>query len=133
DRFAKTEIHVALSHLMDQLVDDLGVDELEGPVAAVDHRHLHAKRGEHRCVFDADHSCANDHQCARQSFETADVVAGDNCLAVRLEVGGRYRARPTGNEDIGGGNVAPGPAIGDAYAVRVDESGLAAHHIDAVA
>src|SRR6266436_7099173 len=118
---------------MYQLVNDLGVYELERPVAAVDHRNLDAEGRKHRCVFDADDSSADDGQCARNSLESADVVARDDRFAVRLDVRGRHGARSTRDEDVGGGDLAPALGAGDPYPVRVDERRLAAHHVDSIA
>jgi hypothetical protein len=47
---------------MYELVHDLGVHELERPVAAVDHRDLDAERREHRCVLDADNAGPDDRE-----------------------------------------------------------------------
>ena len=60
DGLAEAELDVPLAHLVNQLVDDLGVDELERPVALVDDRDFHAERREHRRVLDADHAGADD-------------------------------------------------------------------------
>ena len=43
DRFAEAEVRVPFPHLMYQLVHDLGVHELERPVAPIDHRDLDAE------------------------------------------------------------------------------------------
>ena len=68
DGLAEAELHVALSHLVNQLVDDLGVDELERSVALVDDRHLDAERREHRRVFDADDAGADHGERSREAL-----------------------------------------------------------------
>ena len=50
---------------MDQLVDDLAIEELERPLALVDDGHLHAERGKHGGVLDADHPGTDHRQGAR--------------------------------------------------------------------
>ena len=91
--FAKSELDVPLSHLVNQLVDDLGVDELERPVAPVDDRDLDAERGEHRRVLDADHAGADDGERARKPLEAADLVARDD--RTRRPTRRRAAARPS--------------------------------------
>ena len=70
---AEPERDVALAELVQQLVDDLAIEELERPLAALDQRHLNADGGEHRRVLDADHAGA-DHGQVRGSFLRFDEL-----------------------------------------------------------
>ena len=118
---------------MNELVHDLGVHELERPVALVHHRHLDAERGEHRRVLDADHARADDRQRSRQPGQTADVVARDHGVAERAHGVRGHGARAARDQHVRRGDFAPALATGDAQAMRIDERRLAAQDVHAVA
>ena len=82
------------------------VEELERPRPLIDHRHLHAERGEHRRVLDADHARADDDHRPRQLFEAEDRVGGRDGLAVDLHAGRLAGHRADGDEDVLGGQAA---------------------------
>ena len=120
---------------MDQLVDDLGVDELERTVAPVDHRDLDAERGEHRCVLDADHPCADHGEGAGKPAQGADFVTRDHALAIRLNALRRHGLRTGGDENVGSRDLAPGLSVRarNAQSMRIGERRIAAQDVDAVA
>mgnify|MGYP001344260700 CR=1 FL=1 len=65
ERLLEPERDVHVAHLMHQLVDDLGVEKLEGTRATIDQRDLDANRGEDRRVLDANDAGADDGEFAR--------------------------------------------------------------------
>ena len=118
---------------MQQLVDDLGVEKLEGPVAPVDHRHLGAQRGEHRGVFDTDDARADDGEGSRNSRQRADLIARKDRLTIHGCAWWRSRPRTDGDEDERGRDIANAQGRCHAQGVRIDEGGAAAQNIDTVA
>ena len=133
DGVAAAEHDVALPHLVDQLVDDFLVEELERPRPLIDHRHLHAERGEHRRVLDADHAGADDDHRPRQLVEAEDRVGGRDGLAVDLHAGRLAGHGADGDQDVGGRQAARARRRLDAQRVRVFEGGAAVHEAHVVA
>ncbi len=60
DAFAEPEDHAQRAGVMEQCFDDFAIAEFEQLCAAVDDGDLHAQRGEHDGVFEADHAAADD-------------------------------------------------------------------------
>src|SRR5262249_60726654 len=56
DRLAQAKRHVAMPHLVDELLDDLSVQELERTLPLLDKRDGNAERREHRGVLDSDNT-----------------------------------------------------------------------------
>ena len=67
DAFAQAEDHAQRAGMVEQRLDDLAVAEFEQLRAAVDDGHLHAERGEHDGVFEADHAAADDDHRTRHA------------------------------------------------------------------
>ena len=134
DRLTEAKIHIPLSHLVNQLVDDLGVDELERPIAAIDDRDLDAERREHRRVLDADDAGADDREGAGKPLHASDVVARDDRLTVGRDSGRRHRRGSGRDEDRSRTRSrATRRRRRDANAMRIDERRFAAKDVDAVA
>ena len=80
DAFAQAENHAERAGMVEQRFDDFAVAELEQLRAAVDDRDLHAERGEHDGVFEADHAAADDDHRAGHAAEREDFVGVEDRL-----------------------------------------------------
>lgn len=88
DGFAEPEQDAAVAHLMDQLVDDLSIQEFQRAFAPIDDGDVHAKCGEHGCIFNADYAAADHDHAAWDFLNLEDIVAVDDELAVDREIAG---------------------------------------------
>ena len=100
DAFAQPEHHAQRAGVVQQRVDDFVVAEFEQLRAAVDDRHLHAERGEHDGVFQADHAAADDDHRARDAGQVEDFVGVEDRFAVERNVVGPRRPRAGGQQDV---------------------------------
>ena len=132
-RLAAAKGDVRLAQLVDQLVDDLMVDELQGPGAPVDDRHLHPQGGKHGGVLDAHHAGADHGEVARQVVDVEDVVRGHDRLAVRGQPGRIAGAGAHGDQHLV--HRQPAPALEPLHqnGVGIDEGGASPDDLDVVA
>ena len=100
DAFAQPEDHAQRAGVVEQRVDDFAVAEFEQLRAAVDDRHLHAERGEHDGVFEADHAAADDDHRPRHVRQVEDFVGVEDRFAVERNVVGPGRAGAGGEQDV---------------------------------
>ena len=133
DAFAQPEHHAQRAGVMEQRFDDFAVAEFEQLRAAVDDGHLHAERGEHDGVFEADHAAADDDHRTRHAAEREDFVGVENRLAVERDMVGSRRPGAGGQQDVPAFEDLWLAAAGDFDAVRIDERRFAADDVDAVA
>ena len=119
--FTEPEGDVALAELVHQLVDDLAIEELERPLAALDQGHLHADRGEHRRVLDADHTGAHHRQRSRQLLEGHELIRVQHDLAVRLDTRRRRRSRTDRDDHVPRRDPAHAAVAADRQSVRIDK------------
>ena len=129
----KPEQHALRAGVVQQRFDDFVVAELEQVGAAVDHRDLHAQRGEHDGVFQADHAAADDDHRPRHARQIEDLVGIENRFAVERNVRGPRGPRAGGQQDVLGLEDLPFAAAADFDAVRIDERRLAVRDVHAVA
>jgi len=111
-----------------QLVHDLAIEELEGPLALLDDRHLGAELREHRGVLGPDDPGADDRQRPGHRLQADDVVAREDRLAVGLDPRGLRGVRAHAHEDELGGELPFRVRHPHADRVRVHEVRLAPDH-----
>ena len=131
--FAEPERDVALAELVHELVDDLAVEELERPIAALDQGHLHPDGREHRRVLDADDAGADHGQGPGQGFQAHDLIRVEHDLAVRLHAGCRRRARADRDDDVARPHPGRAGLGADGQRVRIEKGRLALDERDVVA
>ena len=124
DRLAQAKRHVAMPHLVDELLDNLAVQELERPLPLLDERDGNAQRREHRGVLDSDNTAAHYGHGPGNLLEVDHVVARDDDLAVGGDAGRGRRLRPHGDHDVLGRDSPPAVALAHLKGVRVGERGL---------
>ncbi len=100
DAFAQPEDHAQRAGVVQQRVDDFVVAEFEQLRAAVDDGHLHAERGEHDGVFEADHAAADDDHRPRHVGQVENFVGVEDRFAVERNVVGPRRPRAGGEQDV---------------------------------
>ena len=134
DGGAEAQPDIAVAQLVDELLDQLLVDEVEEAVARLDQRHRHVERREDRGVFDADDPGADDGEAARQLRQVDDLVAVEHRAAVEGHIVRPEGPRADGDEDVlAGVGVDVAVLLGDLDGVRIEEAGLAARGLHAVA
>src|SRR5262249_28621139 len=133
DRLAQAKRHVAMPHLVDELLDDLSVQELERTLPLLDERDGNAERREHRGVLDSDNTAAYYGHGPGNLLEVDHVVAGDDDLAVGGDAGRGRRPRPDGDDDVLGRDSSPAVALAHLEGVRVGERGLPPDDRDVIA
>ena len=133
DAFAQSEYHAQRAGVVEQRLDDFAVAEFEQLRAAVDDGHLHAERGEHDGVFEADHAAADDDHRTRHVAEREDFVGVEDGLAVERDMARSRRPRAGGQEDVPAFEDLWFAAAGNFDVVRIDERRFAADDVDAVA
>ena len=124
-RLAEAEGHVAVPHLMDQLIDDLPVEELERAVAPLDQGDGHAQGRKDRGVFDPDHAGPHDGHRAREVLQLDHLVGVEDHLAICLDPGRGRRLGADGDDDVGPRDVPPPALPVHGQRVRVHERRLA--------
>jgi hypothetical protein len=130
---AEAERDVARAHLVEQLVDDLAVEELEGPLPPLDQRHRHAEGGEDRGVLDADDARADHGECPRELLQLHHVVGVQDDLAVGPDPRRVGRMGADRDQDVLGGDLPPAAVRADHQRVGIDERGLAGQERHVVA
>ena len=110
-------------HRAAQALADLGVEERQEARAALDERHLHVHRREHRRVLAADDAAADDEHRLREAIDLEDGVRVVDVLVVERDVRRVVRLRARGHEE----HLARDPpgraaAAGDLDGVGVDEA-----------
>ena len=74
---ATPEGDIHLTQLVDELINDLMVEELQGSRALVHDGHLQSQGREHGGVLDANDTGTHDHHRSRQALEIQQAVGGD--------------------------------------------------------
>jgi len=77
---------------MQQRFDDLTIAEFQQLRAAIDDGHLHAERGEHDRVFEADHAATHDDHRPRHARQAQNLIRIEDRFAVERNVTGAGRA-----------------------------------------
>ena len=131
----KLQGHAVLPYWVDQRIDNLVIDESEQAWPFIDNGNAHAQRGEDLAVFQPDDTGANDDDGAGQFLEVQNVVAGENLLAVELDMGILCRLRADGDDHLIGGDIPmPMPIqTRSPHRMRIDKGAFGLQQIDPIA
>ncbi len=124
-----------MPQVVDERIDDLGIDEPQQTLALIHQSDPNAQRGKHAGVLTADDPAAHDGERVRDVVETQDFVAGEDALTVKRDVGHARGLRADGDDDMLGGEVvfATLVHVANTHRVRIDEFGVGGDQVHIVA
>src|SRR5262249_30171131 len=75
---------IIVTQLMQEFITNFLVEKLQRTRTLVNNGHLHTQGGEHRSVFNPNHSGADYRHRARELWQRQDLVRGDDDLSVQV-------------------------------------------------
>ena len=133
DLLAEAQGHALVAEVVLQRLGDLGVDELEEALAALDEGDLDAERLHHGGVLGADHAAADDEEGPGEAGEVEQVVRVDDPRAVEGDGGGPGGTGADAEEEVVGLDRLLLVAVAADDGVGIDEAGGAGDVVDVVA
>jgi hypothetical protein len=135
DRLAQPQRNPALAQVIRKRVHDFRVDERQQARALVDERDAHPQRGKDAGIFAADDAGADDGEGARQLIEAQDVVADEDALAIKGDMGILGGSGADGEHDELRGDIAVAAAVqvGEPHGMGVHKRGHSLQHLHPVA